>query len=182
MAFTFQKLELPDVILIESSVSHDDRGFFTETFRSSAFKENGINDTFVQDNYSQSKKGCIRGLHYQLDPHAQGKLVRVLNGKILDVAVDMRKSSPTFLKKITIELSDENNKMLFIPPGFAHGFLSLSDNVKFLYKCTSEYSKEHERGVRFDDPDININWGIKDPIVSEKDLLLPFAKDADCFA
>lgn len=179
MSFIFKKLDIPEVILIESSVSLDNRGFFTEIFKASEFKKNGVDTSFMQDNFSQSKKGVIRGLHYQLNPKAQGKLVRVLKGKILDVAVDVRHDSPTFLQKITIELSDENNRMLFIPPGFAHGFVTLSDDVKFLYKCTVEYSKKHERGIRFDDPDINIDWGISSPLLSEKDLRLPYAKDAE---
>lgn len=181
MSFTFKKLAIPEVVLIESSVSVDDRGFFTEVFRASEFEKNGITASFVQDNFSHSKKGVIRGLHYQLNPKAQGKLVRVIKGKILDVVVDVRRGSPTFLNKITIELSSENNHMLYIPTGFAHGFVALSDEVNFLYKCTAEYSKEHERGIRYDDPEINITWGIPEPLVSEKDLALPFAKDAEVF-
>lgn len=181
MTFIFKKLELPEVILIEASIFPDDRGFFTEIFKASEFKKNGLPTTFLQDNFSHSQKGVIRGLHYQLTPKAQGKLVRVLKGKIIDVAVDIRRNSPTFLKSVAVELSDENNNMLFIPAGFAHGFVALSDEVKFLYKCTEEYSKEHERGIRFDDPDININWRVSDPIVSEKDRNLPFAKNAEVF-
>lgn len=181
MSFTFKKLAIPEVILVESSVAVDGRGFFTEVFKASEFEKNGVFASFVQDNFSHSKKGVIRGLHYQLNPKAQGKLVRVIKGKILDVAVDVRRASPTFLQKVEVELSDENNRMLFIPPGFAHGFVVLSDEVKFLYKCTAEYSKEHERGIRFDDPSINIDWRISDPLVSEKDLGLPYAKDAEVF-
>lgn len=181
MSFIFKKLEIPEVILVEASAFPDERGYFTEVFKASEFEKNGITASFGQDNFSSSKKGVIRGLHYQLDPKAQGKLVRVLDGRILDVAVDIRRNSPTFLKSVAVELSGENNKMLFIPPGFAHGFVTLSEDVKFLYKCTGEYSKEHERGIRFDDPDININWGISNPIVSEKDLELPYAKDAEVF-
>jgi len=181
MSFTFNKLNIPEVILIESSVSTDDRGFFTEVFKASEFEKHGVATSFVQDNFSHSKKGVIRGLHYQLNPKAQGKLVRVIKGKIMDIAVDVRHDSPTFLQKVEVELSEENNRMLFIPPGFAHGFVALSDEVKFLYKCTAEYSKEHERGIRFDDPNINIDWRISDPLVSEKDLMLPYAKDAEVF-
>ena len=181
MPFLFTKLDIPDVILIKPPLYNDDRGFFTEIFKESVFKENGIHYNFVQDNYSQSKKGVIRALHYQLPPKAQGKLVRVLTGKILDVAVDVRRDSPTFLKSVTAELSSENNHMLFIPPGFAHGFVALSDDVRFLYKCTEEYSKEHERGIRSDDPDINIDWGVINPLISEKDQKLPYAKDAETF-
>lgn len=181
MTFIFKKQEIPEVILIEASAFPDDRGFFSEVFKASEFEKNGLPTTFLQDNFSSSKKGVIRGLHYQLSPKAQGKLVRVLKGKIIDVAVDVRRDSPTFLKSIAVELSDENNNMLFIPAGFAHGFVALSDEVKFLYKCTDEYSKEHERGIRYDDPEINIDWGISNPIVSEKDLDLPLAKDAEVF-
>lgn len=181
MSFIFKKLEIPEVILVESLAFPDERGFFTEIFKDSEFKKNGITASFVQDNFSYSKRGVIRGLHYQLNPKAQGKLVMVLNGKILDVAVDIRRGSPTFLKSVAVELSDKNNRMLFIPPGFAHGFVALSDEVKFLYKCTAEYSKEHECGIRFDDHDININWGISNPIVSRKDLELPCAKHAEVF-
>lgn len=181
MSFIFKKLELPEIVLVESLAFPDERGFFSETFKASDFEKNGLPTNFPQDNFSHSIKGVIRGLHYQLAPKAQGKLVRVIKGKILDVAVDMRRNSPTFLKSVTVELSDENNRMLFIPAGFAHGFVALSDEVDFLYKCTEEYSKEHERGVRFDDPEININWGVSNPIVSKKDLELHYAKDADCF-
>lgn len=181
MTFIFKKLEIPEVVLIEAPAFPDERGFFTEVFKASEFEKNGLPTTFLQDNFSSSTKGVIRGLHYQLHPKAQGKLVRVLKGKIIDVAVDIRRGSPTFLKSVAVELSEENNKMLFIPAGFAHGFVTLTDEVKFLYKCTGEYSKEHERGIRFDDPDIGIDWGISNPLVSEKDRQLPFAKDAEVF-
>lgn len=181
MSFTFKKLDIPEVILMESTISPDERGFFTEIFRSSDFEKNGMPGHFPQDNYSRSKKGVIRGLHYQLNPKAQGKLVRVIKGEIIDVAVDIRRGSPTFLKKVSVILNDKNNHMLYIPPGFAHGFIALSDEVRFLYKCTEEYSKEHERGIRFDDPEINIDWGISNPTVSDKDLSLPYLKDAEVF-
>ena len=181
MSFAFTKQAIPEVILVESSLFPDERGFFTEIFRASEFEKNGLPGHFLQDNFSYSRKGVVRGLHYQLDPKAQGKLVRVLKGKILDVAVDVRRESPTFLQKVAVELSDENNRMLFIPEGFAHGFVALSEEVHFLYKCTSEYSKEHERGIRYDDPDIAIDWKVSHPLVSEKDLELPYAKDAEIF-
>ena len=181
MSFIFTKQAIPEVILVESSLFPDERGFFTEVFRASEFEKNGLPGRFLQDNFSYSKKGVVRGLHYQLDPKAQGKLVRVLKGKILDVAVDVRRKSPTFLQKVAVELSAENNRMLFIPEGFAHGFVSLSEEVFFLYKCTSEYSKEHERGIRYDDPDISMDWEVSEPLVSEKDLELPYAKDAEVF-
>lgn len=181
MSFIFIKQAIPEVILIESSVFSDERGFFTEVFKSSEFEKNGMPGNFTQDNFSFSKKGVIRGLHYQLNPKAQGKLVRVLEGEVLDVAVDMRRESPTFLQKVSVVLSAENNRMLFIPVGFAHGFAALSEEVHFLYKCTSEYSKEYECGVRYDDPDISIDWNVSSPIVSEKDLNLPYAKNAEVF-
>lgn len=181
MPFSFRKLDIPDLVLIESPVFHDERGFFTETFKASDFEKNGLPSVFVQDNYSVSKKNCIRGLHYQLDPYAQGKLVRVVSGAIRDVAVDIRRNSPTFLQKAVVELSDQNHHMLFIPPGFAHGFVALTDDVKLVYKCTAEYSKEHERGIRFDDPEINIDWGVTNPIVSKRDLDQPYVKDAEVF-
>ncbi|HBH71685.1 MAG: dTDP-4-deoxyrhamnose 3,5 epimerase [Parcubacteria group bacterium GW2011_GWC1_42_11] len=181
MTFIFKKQNIPEVVLIETPAFPDDRGYFSEWFKASEFERNGLPTTFLQDNFSHSKKGVIRGLHYQLNPKAQGKLVRVLKGNIIDIAVDIRRDSPTFLKSVAVELSDKNNNMLFIPAGFAHGFVTLSDEVRFLYKCTEEYSKEYERGIRYDDPEININWGISNPLVSEKDLNLPLAKDAEVF-
>lgn len=179
MPFTYRELEIPGVVLVEYSLFQDERGFFSEIFRQSEFTKNGIVGPFVQDNFSVSKKGVVRGLHYQLSPKTQGKLITVLAGRVLDFAVDIRRGSSTFLKSISVELSDKNNRMLYIPEGFAHGFVALSEEVKFFYKCTNEYSKEHERGIRFDDPDINIDLGIKNPSLSERDLALPFLKDAE---
>ncbi len=181
MPCTFTKLEIPEVILISPKVFFDERGFFIESYKESEFIQSGIKERFLQDNHSFSIKGVIRALHYQLNPKSQGKLVRVISGSVIDVAVDIRRSSPTFLKWVSAELSDKNNNMLYIPPGFAHGFVALTDNVNLLYKCTNEYDKSSERGIRYDDPDINIKWGVDNPIVSSRDKMLPFLKDAELF-
>ena len=181
MPFTFTILAVPDVILVEPKVFGDERGFFLESYKKTDFVSAGIDVEFVQDNHSLSQKGVVRGLHYQLPPKAQGKLVRVIKGAILDVAVDIRKDSPTFKQWIAEELSEDNNKMLYIPSGFAHGFLTLTDEVHLLYKCTDEYSADHDAGIRWNDPELNISWGISDPIVSEKDKKLPLFKDAKVF-
>lgn len=181
MPFEFKKLEIPDLILIIPKVYSDNRGFFLETFKYSDFKKNGIDKEFLQDNHSLSSKGVLRGLHYQLNPMAQGKLVRVVKGKVWDVAVDIRRNSHSYLKWVGVELSEENHKMFYIPPGFAHGFITLEDETHFLYKCTDEYSPDFESGIIWNDPDIGINWPITDPIVSEKDLVLPLLKDVKIF-
>lgn len=179
MPFEFKKLEIPDVILIKPKIFYDVRGFFLETYKSSDFLKAGIEKTFVQDNLSYSKKGVLRGLHYQLNPASQGKLVRVLKGKILDVAVDIRKGSPTFGRWISEILSEDNRHMLWIPEGFAHGFLSLEEGTEVLYKNTSEYEPSLDRGIIWNDPEIGINWGIDNPIVSDKDNKHPLLKEAD---
>ncbi len=179
MPFKFTRLSIPEVVLIEPKVFRDERGFFVETYKYSEFAAAGIREYFVQDNHSKSSMGVLRGLHYQLNPKAQGKLLRCSRGKIFDVAVDVRKGSPNFGKWIGIELAEENHNMIYIPPGFAHGFLTLSDTAEVLYKCTEEYSPEHERGIAWNSPDINIDWPIKTPILSQKDLLYPALKDAD---
>lgn len=182
MPFTFEKTEIPEVILVKPRVFRDERGFFLETYKQSDFINNGINvEVFKQDNHSFSTQGVIRGLHYQLPPMEQGKLVRVIKGKVLDFAVDIRKSSKNFLKWVCRELSEENFYMLWIPPGFAHGFVALSQEVHLVYKCTNEYSPQHEGGIRFDDPDIKIDWKVNHPKISEKDAKLPFLKDAKLF-
>lgn len=178
MNFEFIKLEIPEVVLIKPKVFEDARGFFMETFKASAFTKAGISYPFVQDNHSKSKKGVLRGLHYQLEPKAQGKLVRCIRGKIWDVAVDIRKGSPTFGKWVAVELSEENKYMLWIPPGFAHGFLALED-CEIIYKCTEEYAPELDRGIIWNDPDIAIPWPIDNPILSPKDAKLPRLKDAE---
>lgn len=181
MPFEFEPLGIPGLIVIRPKVFGDARGFFLETFKRSDFADNGIDCEFVQDNLSFSSRDVIRGLHYQLPPAAQGKLVSVIKGKAWDVAVDIRKGSPHFLKWHGVELSEENHTMLFIPPGFAHGFVALSDEVHFLYKCTSEFAPSLERGIRWNDPDINIKWPIENPIVSDRDAKLPLLKDAEIF-
>ena len=179
MAFEFKRLEIPDVILITPTAFADERGFFMESHKESEFKANGIEFEFKQDNHSKSSRNVLRGLHYQLEPYAQGKLVRVVTGSIFDVAVDIRKSSPTFGKWVSAELSEDNKKMLWIPPGFAHGFLTLEDNTNVLYKTTNEYNKESERGISWNDPEIGIKWPVNNPLLSEKDKKHPILKEAD---
>jgi dTDP-4-dehydrorhamnose 3,5-epimerase len=175
----FIKTELEGLLIFEPKVFEDSRGYFFEAYNNSVFKEAGINMSFVQDNQSQSSYGVIRGLHYQNNPYAQTKLVRVLVGKILDIAVDIRKDSPTYGRSFAIELSDENRKQLFIPPGFAHGFSVLSEKAVVLYKCDALYNKESEGGIIYNDPALNIDWRIPadKAIISDKDKLLPVLKD-----
>ena len=156
----------------------DERGFFLESYKESEFKTNGIDVEFKQDNHSKSAKNVLRGLHYQLEPHGQGKLVRVVTGKIFDVAVDIREGSPTFGKWVSAELSGDNRQMLWIPSGFAHGFLTLEDNTNVLYKATNEYNKESEGGIIWNDPDIAIKWPVNEPVLSEKDLKNTHLKEA----
>jgi len=172
MSFNFKKLEIPDLILIEPKVFSDERGFFMEKYKKSDFENLGIPD-FVQDNFSYSKKDVVRALHYQISPHTQGKLVTVIKGKIWDVAVDLRKDSEYFGKWVGVELSDENNLSFYIPPGFAHGFSVLSPEVYFLYKCTSEYDASSERGIVCNDPSLNIDWKVENPIICDRDKNLP---------
>ena len=174
-----KRLKIPDVIIITLKAFGDERGFFMESYKESEFKANGITFDFKQDNHSKSSKNVLRGLHYQLEPYAQGKLVKVVTGRIFDVAVDIRKGSPTFGKWVSAELSEENKQMLWIPPGFAHGFLSLEDNTNVLYKSTNEYNKESERGILWNDPEIGIKWPVSNPILSEKDRKHPHLKEAD---
>lgn len=162
---------LPGLYIIEPQVFGDDRGFY-ESFHQDKFNDLGIKETFFQDNHSFSVKGVLRGLHYQLNPYAQGKLIRVVKGSVWNVDVDLRENSPTYLKWFAVELSADNKKMLYVPPGFANGFYSLSDEVDLLYKCTNKYSKEHSRSIKWDDPVFNIEW----PILNEVDVIL---SDAD---
>lgn len=170
---------LPDVKLIEPSVHGDARGFFLESWNAAAFGANGLDIDFVQDNHSRSARGVLRGLHYQ-NPDAQGKLVRVVGGAVFDVAVDMRRTSPQFGQWVGYELSAENKRMLWVPPGFAHGFLTLADDTDFLYKCTAPYAPANEHAVRWDDPDIAIDWPLDgmQPLVSAKDAAAPLLADA----
>lgn len=166
------------LLIITPDVFADERGFFMESFQEKRYQEIlGRDIHFVQDNLSQSKKGVLRGLHYQALPMAQGKLVSVLQGRVLDVAVDIRFGSPTFGKYVAVELSAENHKQFWIPAGFAHGFVALEDATLFAYKCTNVYSKEHDRGIRFDDPALGIKWEGENLIVSEKDQKHPFLKE-----
>ncbi len=165
--------------VFEPKVFPDSRGYFFESYNKNVFAENGIDCDFVQDNQSSSTYGVIRGLHFQLPPYSQAKLVRVLSGRILDVAVDIRRSSPTFGKHFTIELSAENNRQLFLPHGFAHGFSVLSEKAEVLYKCDAFYNKQSESGIMYNDADLNIDWQIPeaDRIISEKDMVNPLFKD-----
>lgn len=176
----FIKTAFPGLIIFEPNVIKDSRGYFFESYSERAFHAAGINDRFVQDNQSKSAYGVIRGLHYQLHPHAQTKLVRVLSGKILDVAVDIRTGSPTYGKAFSLELSAENNKQLLIPKGFAHGFSVLSETAEVMYKCDEFYYKESEAGILYNDAAINIDWNIPadKAIISEKDMQQPLLSDS----
>ena len=175
----FIETKIKDLFILEPTVWKDDRGYFYESYSKQLFHNSGIDIDFVQDNQSLSHLGALRGLHAQAPPFAQGKLVRVMQGKVLDIAVDIRKGSPTYGDNFTIELSGDNHKILWIPPGFVHGFVTLENNTIFTYKVSGLYDKASEIGIRWNDPDLNINWGI-DPdkiIISEKDKVLPFFKD-----
>lgn len=174
--------DLPGVIIIEPDVFGDNRGFFMETYNERAFSRLGIDTVFIQDNQSYTKNcGTLRGIHFQNAPMAQAKLIRVTRGEVLDVAVDLRRGSPTYLRWTSVVLSAENKRMLFIPRGFGHGFKTLSDDVDFIYKVDNLYSAEHDRGIRFDDPSIGVEWGkvIRENL-SNKDLSAPFLADSDC--
>ena len=164
---------LPEVKIIEPKVFEDQRGYFFESYNENTFQEKVMNTRFIQDNESKSSYGVLRGLHYQLHPFAQSKLVRVIKGKVLDVAVDIRKESPTFGKSIRVELSEDNKKQLFIPRGFAHGYVVLSDEAIFSYKVDNKYAPEYERGIIYNDLELNVNWEIEndDVILSEKDKI-----------
>ncbi|TVT78569.1 MAG: dTDP-4-dehydrorhamnose 3,5-epimerase [Denitromonas halophila] len=175
--------DLPEVMIIEPKVFGDARGFFLESFNAKAFAEaTGVDLPFVQDNHSRSAQGVLRGLHYQIQ-QAQGKLVRVVRGAVFDVAVDVRRSSPNFGRWVGVELSEDNNRQLWVPPGFAHGFLVLSDSADFLYKTTDYYAPEHERSVLWNDPAIGIEWPLTgEPLLSGKDKAGVLLKDAEVFA
>ena len=180
----FIKTELNDVVIIEPKVFGDNRGYFFESFNKEVFEKNiGYKVDFCQDNESKSSYGVFRGLHYQLPPFSQSKLVRVIEGKVLDVAVDIRKGSKTFGKYVSVELSNENKKQLFIPRGFAHGFIVLSDTAVFQYKVDNYYAPDYDRGVAFDDEALNIDWQVllKDIKLSEKDKNHPVLEDAEVF-
>lgn len=172
---------IKDVLIIEPDVFGDQRGWFSESYNKQKLRELGVDIDFVQDNHSYSKeKGTLRGLHFQNSPKAQSKLIRCTKGTVLDVAVDLRKKSPTYKQWVAVELSVENKRQLLIPKGFAHGFLTLTEDVEFQYKVDEYYSKEHDRSIRFDDPEIGIEWQINNPILSDKDKNAPLLKDSDC--
>lgn len=178
MPFEFERQKIKDVILVKPKVFGDNRGFFMESYKKSDFFANGIDVEFNQDNHSKSTKGVLRGLHYQAKPYGQAKLVRCSKGRIYDVAVDIRPNSETFGQYVKVELSEENKQMLFIPEGFAHGFVALTDEVELLYKASGEYNQQADRGLLWNDKDINIDWNIEfEPLLSEKDKVQPTLKE-----
>lgn len=179
MPFNFTQTDIPEVILITPKVFGDARGFFEETYKEADFKAAGIDARFVQDNHSFSRRGVLRGMHWQKAPYTQGKLVAAITGCIWDVAVDIRKDSPTFGKWTGHELSEDNHAMLWVPPGFAHGFVVLSETAHFTYKCTDVYAPEHEANFRWNDPEIGIDWPLNGiaPCTSGKDESAPLFKD-----
>lgn len=173
--------KLQGVCIVEPQVFGDHRGYFMETYSTKAMADIGINTVFVQDNQSfTAQKGTLRGIHFQNAPMAQAKLVRVTKGAVLDVAVDLRKGSPTYKQWVGVELSAENKRMLFVPQGFGHGFVTLTDDVEVCYKVDNLYSKEHDRGIRFNDPSIGVDWGVTEPVLSQKDTVSPMLEDSDC--
>lgn len=177
MSFSFKKLDIPDVILTEPKSFEDERGYFLENYNKLIFDNNGISTRFIQDNFSYSKKNVLRGLHFQKNPKEQAKLVTVFSGEIFDVAVDLRQNSLTYGKWVGEILSAQNHKSLYIPEGFAHGFCVLSNEATVSYKINKEYSSEHESGVIWNDPELNISWPISEPILSKKDRVLPFLRN-----
>jgi len=179
MGFRFQRLEIPELLLGEAKAFEDQRGFFMETYNRSEFSAIGVPEVFVQDNYSHSRRGVLRGLHYQKQPRAQAKLVMAFKGEMFDVALDIRKGSPTYGQWVGVVLSSKKRQMLYIPVGFAHGFCVLSKDANIVYKVTEEYAPELERGIVWDDPEIGIRWPIEQPILSPKDARLPPLKEAD---
>ena len=176
-----KELDIQGPLIVETNLFPDHRGCFYESFNIKKLSELGIKNNFVQDNVSESKKGVVRGLHYQLDPFSQAKLIIVLSGEILDVIVDIRKGSPTFGKHISVKLASDNHKILFIPKGFAHGFIALEDNTIVQYKCDEHYSPEHERGIRFSDPTLDIDWNYPKGkiIIADRDLQFPLFDKAE---
>jgi dTDP-4-dehydrorhamnose 3,5-epimerase len=179
MPFEFKPLEIPGLVLVRPQVFGDNRGFFFELYKHSDFAREGITEHLVQDNYSRSTRGVLRGLHYQKTPKTQGKLIMCIRGEIYDVAVDIRKGSPFYGKWIGVELTEDNRLMLYVPPGFAHGFQVVSGTAEVMYKCTNEYSPVDDRGIIWNDPDINIAWPLNDPGLSGKDKMHPQLRDAD---
>lgn len=181
----FQKVEhIPDLVIVTFKAYFDDRGYFEETYDEDKFKEAGLPTNWVKDNHSHSIEGVLRGMHWQIEPFAQDKFVRVIRGKAIDVAVDIRTDSPTYGQFHMVELTEDNHTGFFIPKGFAHGFLALTDNVEFEYKVSGKYDKASERSFRWDDPDVNIPWGTDTPILSDKDAQAPLLgelKEEDLF-
>jgi dTDP-4-dehydrorhamnose 3,5-epimerase len=179
MPFDFESIAIPGPVLVRPKVFGDDRGFFLELYKHTDFVKAGIREHLVQDNFSKSSQGVLRGLHYQKAPRAQGKLVTCMRGRIYDVAVDIRKGSPHFGKWVGVELTGENRLQLYVPPGFAHGFQVLSETAEVLYKCTAEYAPAEDRGIIWNDPEIGIAWPLSEAVLSGKDKLLPRLLDAD---
>jgi len=177
MNFTFTPCRIPEVLLVEHERVGDNRGFFAETFREAPFREHGLGP-FVQENLSRSASGVLRGLHFQKAPAAIAKLVRCTRGRIFDVAVDLRRSSPTFREVVAVELCESDNHMLFVPVGFAHGFSVLSDVAEISYKTTGYYSAEHDCGIRWNDPELNVPWPVSEPSLSSRDRQLPLLREA----
>ena len=174
--------ELEGIKIIEPRIFGDARGYFFESWNEQKYKDAGIDCNWVQDNESRSSAGVVRGLHYQLAPYTQAKLVRVIEGAVRDVVLDIRRGSPTFGRHVAVELSGENRKQLFVPRGFAHGFAVLTEHVVFAYKCDNFYTPSHERGIAFDDPALGIDWGVKEYLVSEKDRKNPLFSEAELFS
>jgi dTDP-4-dehydrorhamnose 3,5-epimerase len=179
MPFEFERLKIPAIVLIKPKRFSDSRGFFMETYKRSDFVTQGIEEAFVQSNFSRSTCGVLRGLHYQKAPQAQGKLVGVLRGEVLDVAVDIRRGSPTYGRWVSQRLSEENGYMLYVPPGFAHGFCVLSAEADFNYMVTAEYAPELDRGIIWNDPIIGVEWPIEAPLLTDKDAQWPLLEEAD---
>ena len=171
------KTKIPDLLIIKPMVFQDNRGYFFESYNKETFKKLGLEPEFVQDNESRSMKGVLRGLHFQKPPYAQGKLVRVIRGAVLDVAVDIRKSSPTYGQWEAVEINEDNKWMFWIPAGFAHGFVTLKDDTVFSYKCTNVYNKASEGSILWNDPELNIQWNFSAPTLSEKDQQAPLFRD-----
>ena len=171
------KTNIEGLLIIKPQIFYDDRGYFFESHRLDQLQESGVNVNFIQENESKSLKGVLRGLHFQNPPFEQGKLVRVVSGSAIDVAVDIRKGSPTYGNHFSLELSEENKTIFWIPPGFAHGFIALEDDTIFQYKCTNYYDKASEGSLQWNDPDLNIDWGTLNPAVSDKDIQAPLFKD-----
>ena len=179
MPFRFQRLELPDIMVIEPTAFEDDRGMFMETYRASEFVAAGIREPFAQDNHARSRRGVLRGLHYQMTARGQGKLVRVASGEIYDVAVDIRRRSRTFGRWAAVRLSAANRLMVYVPPGFAHGYCVVSDTADVIYKTTAEYDPAQERGIIWNDPELAIAWPVTQPHLSARDAALPTLRAAD---